>query len=67
MQKFINKRWDLVERQKVQCYTRVMWYLRPVSNFNIWKKSEFYSRTYFDKLKASNQVFISDYMIDAIC
>ncbi len=67
MQKFINKRWDLVERQEVQCYTRVMWYLRPVNNFNIWKKSEFYSRMYFDKLKASNQSFVSDYMSDAIC
>lgn len=24
-----------------------MWYLRGVENYNIWKKSEFYSRKYF--------------------
>lgn len=66
MQKFINKKWEIIERQKVECYTRVMWYLRPVSCFNVWKKSEFYSRMYFDKLKAANMRFVSDYQNDAI-
>jgi ABC-type polysaccharide transport system permease subunit len=61
MQKFINKNWKIIERQKVECYTRVMWYLRPVGCFNLWKKSEFYSRMYFNKLKAANMKFISDY------
>mgnify|MGYP001773822393 CR=1 FL=1 len=37
----------LVPRTKCEIYTRVMGYHRPVSYFNIWKKSEFYSRTYF--------------------
>ena len=34
-------------RTKCEIYTRVMWYYRPVSQFNIGKKAEFYSRTYF--------------------
>lgn len=35
------------QRTKCEIYTRVMGYYRPVSQFNIGKKSEFYSRTYF--------------------
>ena len=34
-------------RTKCEIYTRVMGYHRPVSSFNIWKKSEFYSRKCF--------------------
>ena len=49
------------KRTKCEIYTRVMWYFRPVSNFNIWKKSEFYSRTYFDESKSYNSKFIQDY------
>ena len=36
-----------MERTPCEIYTRVMWYHRPVSSFNTWKKSEFYSREYF--------------------
>lgn len=36
-----------VTRTKCEIYTRVMGYYRPVSHFNIGKKSEFYSRNYF--------------------
>ncbi|MCT4617725.1 MAG: anaerobic ribonucleoside-triphosphate reductase [Candidatus Gracilibacteria bacterium] len=36
-----------VNRQKCEIYTRVMGYYRPVSQFNIGKKSEFYSRDCF--------------------
>lgn len=64
---FADKNWNFVERQPVQCYTRVMWYLRPVNYFNLWKKSEFYSRKYFDKIKAYNKNFVSEYISDAIC
>ena len=32
------------ERQPCEVWTRVMGYLRPVSEFNKGKKSEFYSR-----------------------
>lgn len=35
------------KRTKCEIYTRVMGYYRPVSHFNIGKKSEFYSRNYF--------------------
>lgn len=44
---FFNDKWEKIERTACEIYTRVMWYHRPVSSFNIWKKSEFYSRTYF--------------------
>jgi len=50
-----------IKRTPCQVYTRVMGYLRPVSHFNVGKKSEFYSRKYFDGLKASNTEFIAQY------
>ena len=40
------------ERQPCEVWTRVMGYLRPVSEFNKGKKSEFYSRQYFTEQKA---------------
>lgn len=40
------------ERQPCEVWTRVMGYYRPVSEFNVGKKSEFYSRTYFSESKA---------------
>ena len=40
------------ERQPCEIWTRVMGYLRPVSEFNKGKKSEFYSRKYFAEKKA---------------
>lgn len=39
------------ERQECEIWTRVMGYYRPVSEFNIGKKSEHYDRTYFDEQK----------------
>jgi len=50
-----------LQRTKCEVYTRVMWYFRPVSHFNIWKKSEFYSRTYFKEEKTLNEHFIDCY------
>ena len=35
------------ERQPVECWTRVMGYFRPVSHFNVGKKSEFANRKWF--------------------
>lgn len=52
---------DNSKRTPCEIYTRVMWYLRPVSNYNIGKKSEFYSRKYFDENKVDNSEFISKY------
>ena len=39
-----------------------MWYLRPVSHYNIGKKSEFYGRKYFDENKIDNSEFINKYL-----
>lgn len=49
-----------LERTKCEIYTRVMGYHRPVSSFNIWKKSEFYSRNYF-KENNENKAFSEKY------
>ncbi len=48
-------------RTKCLIYTRVMGYLSPTSRYNIWKKSEFYSRKYFSKTKAANHEFTAQY------
>lgn len=57
---FMTAEWKEVERTRCAIYTRVMWYHRPVTSFNIWKKSEFYSRKYF-KENNSNSEFVSKY------
>lgn len=54
---FLNKQGQEIERKKCEIYTRVMWYNRPVTSFNIWKKAVFYSRNYFK----SNTYFNSTY------
>ena len=50
-----------MERTKCEIWTRVMWYFRPVSHYNIWKKSEFYWRKNFNEEKSFNSKFIDDY------
>lgn len=54
-----------ITRTKCEIYTRVMGYYRPVSHFNIGKKSEFYSRNYFiepeKKTSTPNQKFNQRY------
>ena len=40
------------ERQPVECWTRVMGYLRPVSHFNKGKQSEYAERVWFTEAKA---------------
>lgn len=52
---------DQSKRTPCQIYTRVMGYIRPVSWYNIWKKSEFYWRKYFDQMKIDNSDFIRKY------
>lgn len=44
------------ERQPVECWTRVMGYFRPVSQFNKGKKSEFAERKWFLEESCSCQV-----------
>jgi len=46
------------KRTKCLVYTRVMGYLSPTYRYNVGKKSEFYSRKYFDKVKAKLKQFI---------
>jgi len=49
------------QRTKCEIYTRVMGYHRPVSSFNIGKKSEFYSRKYFKENNNKNEEFCKTY------
>lgn len=53
---------DQSKRTPCEVYTRVMWYLRPVSAYNTWKKSEFYSRKYFDENKVDNSDFLRKFL-----
>ena len=50
-----------IKRTKCEIYTRVMGYYRPVSQFNNGKKSEFYSRKYFDECKTANSKFVEEF------
>ena len=49
-----------VEKKRTPCevYTRVMGYIRPVSGYNPGKRTEFYSRKYFEEAKVDNSEFI---------
>lgn len=58
---FIDSNGNTVERTKCEIYTRVMGYYRPVSQFNNGKKSEFYTREYFDEKKSDNSCFMAQY------
>lgn len=57
---FIRK----MDKKRTPCevWTRVMGYLRPVSHYNTWKKSEFYSRKYFDAKKIDNSDFLRKFL-----
>ena len=44
------------ERQECEIWTRVMGYYRPVSEFNIGKKSEHNERQFFEENKALNSL-----------
>ncbi len=61
--KFVNKEGQEVERTRCQIYTRVVGFYNPVSNFNIGKKSEFYTRTYFNEKKSMNSEFVEKYAV----
>lgn len=58
---FHNQNGQIVERTKCEIYTRVMGYYRPVSQFNRGKKSEFYSREYFEECLTANSEFAQKY------
>ena len=61
--KYYNKDWKEIKRQVCQIFTRVMGYLRPVSHYNIWKKTEFYSRKYFVNWCSCNREFTERYAV----
>ena len=44
------------ERQVCEIWTRVMGYYRPVSEFNIGKKSEHHERVLFEEKRAFNSI-----------
>lgn len=60
---FYNQKWEEIKRTPCQVFTRVMGYLRPVDQYNIGKKSEFYSRKYFDQSTSENSKFVAQYSI----
>lgn len=45
---FINKEWKEIKRVKCQIFTRTMGYIRNFGSMNLWKRSEHYSRKYFN-------------------
>ena len=49
------------QRTRCEVWTRVMGYHRPVSHFNIGKKSEHYSRKHFVECIADNLNFNQTY------
>ena len=55
-----------VERTRCEVWTRVMGYHRPVSHFNIGKKSEHYSRKHFQETVVANHDVCQKYA-DAAC
>ena len=55
---FINKEGKEVSRTRCEFYTRVIGYYSPLSRYNIWKKSEFYSRKYFEENLVDNSEFL---------
>lgn len=49
------------KRTKTEVWSRVMGYHRPVSFYNLGKKSEHYSRTHFTEGKSLNSSFCKKY------
>lgn len=49
------------QRTRCEVWTRVMGYHRPVSQFNIGKKSEHYSRKHFTECIAANEMFANKF------
>lgn len=54
---------DTVKNGRTRCevWTRVMGYHRPVSQFNIGKKSEHMSRKHFTETASANSAFMKKY------
>ena len=50
MDHFFDSNGNKILRTRCEIYTRVMGYYRPVTQFNNGKKSEFYTRKYYDEI-----------------
>jgi hypothetical protein len=66
-QTFYNKQGQEIQRTPCEIYTRVMGFLSPVSRYNIGKKSEFYSRKYFEENKIDNSDFLRKFNVSCGC
>lgn len=55
------------ERTRCEVWTRVMGYHRPLSHFNIGKKSEHISRNHFKESVAANTRFQEKYGRASVC
>lgn len=53
--------WKTYKRTPCQVFQRCMGYIRPVENFNLGKKSEFYSRKNFLENMVDNSKFLARY------
>ena len=51
----------VAKRTRCEVWTRVMGYHRPVTNFNVGKKSEHFSRRHFSEAKSANSEFIKKF------
>lgn len=47
---------DGTKRRICECWTRVMGYIRPTTEFNVGKRSEFESRKYFTEEKTLKHI-----------
>lgn len=52
---------QIKDRTRCEIWTRVMGYHRPVSHFNIGKKSEHCSRQHFEEQTTANSQFCATY------
>lgn len=67
-QKQMQKDQANLESKRTRClvYTRVMWFVRPVQFFNTGKKSEFYSRKYFEDKSLSTEINTNTNLLENI-
>lgn len=59
--------WKEYYRTPCEVFTRCMGYIRPISQRNIGKRSEGYSRKYFLESKIDNSPFIKKYLVSKDC
>lgn len=53
--KFINKEWKEIKRTPCRIFSRTMGYIRDFWSMNLWKRSEHYSRKYFNNTMENSE------------